>query len=536
MIICLCPLPTSLCDNLTFDPIDIEDRLSRFAGFKSIGPGKIHTHCALSLSIPICLLCQKSVDSGVVPDIWKKANITPSFKSGSKLKLTNYRGISLTSVFCKFTERIIGEHIMKYLQKFNLISPQQHGFMPKLSTVTNLLEHIDIISGALNKGFSVDVIYLDFAKAFDRVPHKRLVLKLASIGITGSLLKWCESFLSNRQQRVVMGENISEWKDILSGVPQGSVLGPLFFLIYLNDLLQLLTTQSKVYADDTKLISINKSDQHKFILQEDLNVIYRWTVDWLLFLNEGKCKIIYLGTKEQLLNKNKYFINDIQVTETVAEKDLGVLVTNELDWEKQIIRNCSNATFAAKAIFESFTFKTIENIKYLYKTIIRPKLEYANVIWSPVNKKYINMLERVQRRFTKLGPLTKLDYNERLIRLGLTSLEIRRIRGDLIQMFKYVKGFDKINFVTPPKFLKTVTRGHMFKYHGDDLNRKSHKSRSTYFLNRVKPYWNKLPAEALEATSINGFKNVIDKLKLFQPGYHKYSQDAVAAMLRLMVV
>ena len=148
----------------------------------------------------------------------------------SKLKLTNYRGISLTSVFCKFTERIIGDHIMKYLQRFNLISPQQHGFMPQLSTVTNLLEYIDIISGALYTGFSVDVIYLDFAKAFDRVPHKRLVLKLASIGIAGSLLKRCESFLSNRQQRVVMGDNISEWKDILSGVQQGSVLGPLFFL------------------------------------------------------------------------------------------------------------------------------------------------------------------------------------------------------------------------------------------------------------------------------------------------------------------
>ena len=375
-----------------------------------------------------------------------------------------------------------------------------------------------------------------YYKAFDRVPHKRLVLKLASIGITGSLLKWCESFLSNRQQRVVMGENSSEWKDILSGVPQGSVLGPLFFLIYLNDLFHILTTQSKVYADDTKLISINKNDQQKFILQDDLNKIYRWTVDWLLFLNEDKCKIIYLGTKDQLINKNEYFINDIKVAETIVEKDLGVLITSELVWEKQIIRNCSNATFAAKSIFKIFTFKTIENIKFLYKTFIRPKLEYANVIWSPVKRVYINMLERVQKRFTKLGPLAKLNYNERLIRLGLTSLEIRRIRGDLIQMFKYVKGFDKINFVTPPEFLKTITRGHMFKYHGDDLNRKSHKSRSTYFLNRVKPFWNKLPTEALEATSINGFKNVIDKLKLFQPGYHKYSQDVVAAMLRLMVV
>jgi hypothetical protein len=111
------------------------------------------------------------------------------------------------------------------------------------------------------------------------------------------------------------------------------------------------------------------------------------------------------------------------------------LVTNELDWEKQIIRNCSTATFAAKMIFKSFHFKSIENIKLLYKTIIRPKLKYANVIWSPVKKKYIDMLEKVQRRFTKLGPFAKLDYNERLIiRFGLTSLEIRRKRGDLIQI------------------------------------------------------------------------------------------------------
>jgi hypothetical protein len=461
------------------------------------------------------------VDSGVVPDLWKRANITPLFKSGSKLNLTNYRGISLTSVFCKFIERIIADHIMKYLQQFNIISPQQHGFMPKLSTVTNLLEFIDIISGALNSGFGVDVIYLDFAKAFDRVPHKRLVLKLASIGITGNLLKWCESFLSNRKQRVVMGENIGEWKDILSGVPQGSVLGPLFFVIYLNDLLQILTIQSKVYADDTKLISIHKNDQHNFILQGELNLLYRWTVDWLLFLNEDKCKVIYLGTKEQLQHKHDYFINDIKICETVAEKDLGVLMTSELDWEKQIVKNCSIATFAAKSIFKSFKYKSIENIKIIYKTFIRPKLEYANVIWSPVKKKFIDMLERVQRRFTKLGPLSKLDYNERLIMLGLTSLETRRRRGDLIQMFKYVKGFDMVNFVIPPIFLKTITRGHQFKYHGDALNRKSHKSRSTFFLNRVKSDWNKLPAEALEATSINGFKNIIDRLEQFQPGFNR---------------
>ena len=171
-----------------------------------------------------------------------------------------------------------------------------------------------------------------------------------------------------------MGENSSEWKDILSGVPQNSVLGPLLFLIYLNDLFHILTTQSKVYADDTKLISINKNDQQKFILQDDLNKIYRRTVDWLLFLNEDKCKIFYLGTKDQLINKNEYFINDIKVVEMIVEKDFGVLITSELVWEKQIIRNCSNATFAAKSIFSNFTFKTIENIKFLYITFISSEI------------------------------------------------------------------------------------------------------------------------------------------------------------------
>jgi hypothetical protein len=241
-----------------------------------------------------------------VPDAWKVANITPLFKSGNKLLPTNYRGISLTSVLSKFIERIIVDHVMAYLLKFNLISKEQHGFMPKLSTATNLLEYIDIVSNAINKGSGVDVIYLDFAKAFDRVPHQRMILKLKSLGINGSLLKWCESFLHNRKQRVVMGAHTGEWKDILSGVPQGSVLGPLFFVIYINDLIESLTISSKVYADDSKLISINNNNDNsqQLLMQENLDIIYAWTIIWLLFLNEIKCKVLYLGNSKQLENKH----------------------------------------------------------------------------------------------------------------------------------------------------------------------------------------------------------------------------------------
>ena len=501
------------------DTIYIGDRLAQVKINKSAGPDGVHPYvlkqCALSLSFPICLLGKKSVELGIVPVQWKFANITPVFKSGSKLIPTNYRGISLTSVLCKFIERIIADHIMSYLLRFNLISRHQHGFMSKLSTVTNLLQYIDIISGALDKKYSIDVIYLDFAKAFDRVPHSRMVLKLKSIGITGSLLVWCESFLSNRKQRVVMGEHIGEWKDILSGVPQGSVLGPLFFLIYLNDLLGLLTIPSEAYADDSKLISININGDQHLLLQENLNKIYFWTLIWLLFLNEDKCKVLHLGNTEQLKDKKEYYINGVQLSETLVEKDLGILVTSDLDWEKQIVKSCSTTTFVSKLIFKTFKYKSVEIIRMIYKSLIRPKLEYANVIWSPIKKAHIQMLEKVQRRCTKYGPLFKLNYEDRLIQLGLTSLETRRKRGDVIQMFKYVKGIDRINFVNPPVFLKTSTRGHQFKYHREDLNCKSHKSRSNYFLNRVWSDWNRLPEKALEVTTVNEFKNYIDKLEQF---------------------
>ena len=196
---------------IIFDPIDIEKRLSVLNVSKSIGPDLIHPYvlreCSISLSFPICMIFQKSMDSGTVPSDWKLANITPIFKS----------------------DRIISTQIVDHLIKYSIISVRQHGFYPKRNTVTNLIEYLDTLTTALNNNHSVDTIYLDFEKAFDRVPHKRLVKKLESIGICGSLLLWSKSFLSNRKQRVVMGDHVSLWKVIGSGVPQGSVLGSSVF-------------------------------------------------------------------------------------------------------------------------------------------------------------------------------------------------------------------------------------------------------------------------------------------------------------------
>jgi hypothetical protein len=450
------------------------------------------------------------MDSGIVPNEWKLANITPIYKSGGKLLPTNYRGISLTSVLCKFAERIIASHIRDHLVVNSLISKTQHGFYPKRSTVSNLIEYMDILSNALNSGFSVDTIYLDFEKAFDRVPHKRLLIKLESMGICGNLLNWSRSFLSNRKQRVVMGNYVSLWKVIGSGVPQGSVLGPLFFIIYINDLFKLLVTLSETYADDTKLISVNTSDVQPLILQNDLNIIYNWSQVWLLFLNIKKCEVMYFGSKNQLESKNIYKINEVPIVETKLVKDLGIYISPDLNWDEQVIRVCAKSTAIAKKIYKCFQYKSNDIIKKLYVSTIRPKLEYANTVWKPTSVKHTKMIEMVQKRCTKLGMLSDLSYNNRLSLLNLTKLNIRRVRGELIQVFKIIRGIDQINLVQSPLSHNINTRG-VLKINTEFC---SHNARSNFLINRVSKIWNSLPGAVKLAKSVNEFKNLLDEIGL----------------------
>jgi hypothetical protein len=217
-----------------------------------------------------------------------------------------------------------------------------------------------------------------------------------------------------------------------------------------------------------------------------------------------------LGTEAQLLDKNLYIINNKILGETLLEKDLGILINSKLDWDDHIVRVCSSANAIAKTIFKCFQHKSVKIIKKLYTSMIRPRVEYANVAWYPTTARQINMLEKVQRRWTKLGHISHLSYPDRLTKLGLTTLSLRRIRGDLIQMFKYVNGIDKMEFVRPPKFL-TRTRGHCYKFVSEHCN---HNSRFHFFLNRVSKVWNKLPDAAVQVKSVNAFKNALNDLDL----------------------
>ena len=213
-------------------------------------PPKLLMETVEQISMPLARVFNLSLKEGVVPFEWKEANIIPLFKKGSRNKSENYRPVSLTSVICKLLERLIKDHMVDFLVKHKLLNSSQHRFLKARSCLKNMLCFLEEITKWIDVGSPVDIIYLDFQKAFHKVPHQRLLLKLKAHGIGDSITDWIEQWLTDRRQRVVVDGEVSNWKSDLSGVPQGSVLGPILFLIYINDS---ITSNILKFADDTKL-------------------------------------------------------------------------------------------------------------------------------------------------------------------------------------------------------------------------------------------------------------------------------------------
>lgn len=475
---------------------------------KAPGPDGLHPtifkNLAEEILDPLHTIFNKSLNESKVPESWKAGNITAIFKKGNRNLPSNYRPVSLTPIAGKIMEKFIRDALMLHMESNNLFAKEQHGFRHKRSCITNLLDNLNYITEELDKDNPVDSIYLDFRKAFDTVPHARLIKKLKHYKVDQNITQWIIDFLHNRKQRVVVNGTASSDKPVTSGIPQGSVLGPLLFLIFINDLPDCVSSMCYIFADDTKITKTVKNEEDRNILQKDLEALLRWSERWQLGFNADKCSVLHLG------KKNAHFSYHVDTNKTLMkaenEKDLGVIMDKDLKFKAQIENNIAKANQILGIIKRNFKNASSTAKCQLYKSLVRSKLEYANCIWSPFLQGERDKIERVQRRATKFIVKKDLSYTERLKKLKLPTLEYRRLRGDLIQTFKFIHGYEKVdNLFT---FTASSTRGHSLKLNKVRTNTTI---RSNFFSIRVVNAWNSLPEKAVQARSVNSFKNHLDK-------------------------
>ena len=497
--------------NISITESDVLKCIDKLKVNKSPGPDTISPRvlkeAKCELVKPLTLLFNTSMQSGSMPDDWKLANVTPIFKKGSKALPSNYRPISLTSVVCKMLETLIRDKLVSHLEENYLLKNTQHGFRNKRSCLTNLLDFSYDILNQYDESKAVDIIYLDFQKAFDKVPHKRLMVKLESHGIQGDVLRWIENWLNNRKQRVVINGKASEWTSVTSGVPQGSVLGPVLFLIYINDIDEGITSIISKFADDTKIANSVVSNEQVIEMQNNLNKLSEWGQMWQMNYNADKCKVLHIGYRNAKAN---YTLNGTQLKSVDSEVDLGVTMSCNLKPSQQCSEVVKKANKVIGLIGRSFEYKSKDTILTLYNSMVRPLLEYCVQAWCPYYQKDIAKLERVQRRVTKMIPsLRNKSYEDRLTELNLFSLTHRRLRGDLIQAFKIIKGIDNMDC---SKYFtlnfSNYTRGNGCKIVGKPFN--SHESKNNFF-HRVVNIWNGLPREVIDCNTVETFKCRLEK-------------------------
>jgi hypothetical protein len=487
-------------------------KLEQLKPSKSPGPDGLHPRVAKELaevlSGPLATIMNKSMVEGA-PQSWKDANVSPIFKKGDRKQPGNYRPVSLTSVICKAMESIIRQHVLEYLLGNNLLTDCQHGFTSGRSCSTQLLAVLDIWTSIIDKGGNVDNIYLDYAKAFDKVPHERLLKKLSGYGIQGQILSWIRSFLSNRRQRVVVNGEVSDWTEVMSGVPQGSVLGPVLFICYINDLPDVIHTMVQMFADDTKVFSRVENRDDQKLLQDDIDRLQIWAKKWQLSFNASKCKVMHIGSANHSFDYSMSSDSNPVVLDSVTiEKDLGVHVDSSLKFHKHVETQVNKANKILGMIRRSYCHLDSTTLVKLYISLVRPHLEYCNAVWYPRYSKEANLIEGVQRRATKLVPTLKhLDYVERLKALDLPSMYYRRDRGDMIECYKYLNGLYKLPDGLLEVDRNSFTRGHSFKL---KKLRCSTGMRQHYFSMRVVNKWNGLSSKVVSSPSLNTFKNRID--------------------------
>lgn len=438
-----------LCDiaGVEVDASTVQRLLQNLDLSKSAGPDMIPAiflvSCAEELSVPVSILFRRSLNEGAVPDLWKLAFISPIHKKGTRGSIEHYRPISKLCLIAKVLERIVYSQLYSALKMS--FSPLQHGFLKGRSTVSNLVLFNDYVSQRMDGGDQVDAIYTDYSKAFDRIDHGMLLGKLKGVGVRGSLLEWLSSYVAGRKQAVVLNGYESAWMSIPSGVPQGSQLGPLLFVISIQDIDScFINSNVLLFADDMKIFRVVNNVSDASLLQQDLLRLDGYCTTNKLDLNVSKCFFLTFTRKLNPYISN-YSIKYLPLTRVYESKDLGVIHDSGLVFEKHIGSVVGKASKALGFVMRSSkSFRKMKTVKILYCAYVRSHLEYASQIWNPCYDIYRGRLERVQRKFIRyLGfkfKMPKLKYHNQCAKLHLLPLNLRRDIADLTFLMKVARG------------------------------------------------------------------------------------------------
>ena len=423
--------PTVVMENFQITSEDVRNAIAKMKDKISKTPENIPSffikRVSAALIKPLTLLFNASLSLGKVPYQWKRAIITPIHKKNDKSKPNNYRPISLTSSFSRIFESILQDKLLSHILANNLISSSQFGFLPNKSTCSQLITCIHEWFLSISKESVVNIIYTDISKAFNSVSHSKLLQILTSYGISLQVINWLKDFLNNRKQTVCIGSTFSSPLSVLSGVPQGSVIGPLLFLLFINGITSAVSetygvSGIKLFADDAKLYGTNSTD-----LQCSLDKMVVWLQEHQLNIAKEKCFSLTLARKKSTHNPNHFSINSNSISNKTHFRDLGVIISDDLKWTHHVNSICTSAEVKSYQILKCFKTKNIGVLLGLFKTYVRPKLEYNTPVWSPYLLKNVNKIESVQRNYTKRicrrCGINFSSYEDRLNILNLNTLE-----------------------------------------------------------------------------------------------------------------
>ena len=518
---------TSL-SSIAFDPQEVEEILRTLKTDKASGPdglsNRILKELSHELSSPLCSLFNKSLSLGKFPSPYKDANVTPVHKKGDLSLVSNYRPISLLNSVAKLFEKLVFKYLYNHLQDNNMLSSLQSGFIPGDSTVNQLAYLYHIFTEALDAGKEVRTVFCDISKAFDRVWHEGLIYKLKAAGVSGDVLRWFQSYLSGRRQRVVLQGSLSEWVYIKAGVPQGSILGPLLFLLYINDIVKNIGSNIRLFADDTSLfIIVDNPTTAALCLNSDLEKLSRWAAIWLVTFNPSKNESLLISRKINKPIHPPLYMQNVQIQEVSTHKHLGLYFSNDCSWHQHIDYIKQKAWFRIH-IMRKLKFKLDrKSLETIYLTFIRPLLEYGDVIWDNCTQYEKNELDKIQNEAARITTgTTKLVSLDNLYKeVGWQTLHRRR------QDHKITLFYKMFNQLTPvylssliPQQVNAISHHNLRNSNDIHTIRSNTSLYHNSFLPSTLRQWNSLPVEVRQLNTLSSFKTFLKKDLQSVPTYY----------------